>query len=182
MRLYLLVPATAALTGSSVCALSPALSPTMVVAVCAGLLSSARSLPPILHSQPASPLLHLLPVLHEARALDQLRALVDEVAGKEQVVLGHNGHGVAHEDARVEDERDGHLAADDLGVLAHVHDGRQRYSCASAMVSLEPTEVGGRAPEVRGEEVVAEVLGAEVVPDPADGGRHGCCPLSYAVA
>lgn len=51
-------------------------------------------------------------VVKVAVALRQLRTLVDKVAGKEQVVARLHGQRVAHEDARVDDERASHLARD----------------------------------------------------------------------
>lgn len=45
---------------------------------------------------------NVLPVVVPPITLNQLRIKVDEMAGKEEIVLRRHGHGVAHEGARVE--------------------------------------------------------------------------------
>lgn len=45
-----------------------------------------------------------------AVSLRQLRALIDEVAGEEEIVLGRHGEGVAHEGRGVNAEGEGHGA------------------------------------------------------------------------
>ena len=53
-----------------------------------------------------------LPIPQIPPPLRQLRALVDEMAREQQVVLGRDGEGVAHERRAVDDEGAGHLAGD----------------------------------------------------------------------
>lgn len=56
-------------------------------------------------------------VLHPPIALRELRGLVDEVAGEEEVVPRGDGEGVAHEGGRVDGQGAGHAAGDPEGVL-----------------------------------------------------------------
>lgn len=54
----------------------------------------------------------VLPVVQVAVSLSQLGGEVDGVAGEQEVVLGGDGKGVAHESSRVDNESTGHLAGD----------------------------------------------------------------------
>lgn len=55
---------------------------------------------------------NILPILQIAVPLRDLRGEVDGVAREQQVVLGLDGEGVAHEGARVDGQRGSHLAGD----------------------------------------------------------------------
>lgn len=51
-------------------------------------------------------------VIDVSVTLDELRALVDEVASEEEVVFGSYGHGVAHEDCGVDYQGSSHFTGD----------------------------------------------------------------------
>lgn len=61
-----------------------------------------------------------LPVVQVAVALGHLGAEVEGVAGEEEVVLGLDGEGVAHEGGGVDGQGTGHLARDAGDMLAVV--------------------------------------------------------------
>ncbi len=53
---------------------------------------------------------NVLPVLQEAVSLRQLRALIDEMAAEQEVVLRRHGQRVAHENGAVDNECRRHAA------------------------------------------------------------------------
>lgn len=55
---------------------------------------------------------NILPVVQKSVSLRSLSGEVDEVAAKQEIVLGRDGEGVTHEGARVDHECTGHGSRD----------------------------------------------------------------------
>lgn len=66
----------------------------------------------------------ILPVIQVSISLYGLRRKVDRVAGKEEVVLGRHGEGVAHECCGVDDEGAGHGAGNAVWFPSALSRGR----------------------------------------------------------
>src|SRR5262245_25738957 len=54
----------------------------------------------------------ILPIVHVSIALSQLRAKINEVAGKKEVVLWRHREGITHEGSRIDRQGSGHLPRD----------------------------------------------------------------------
>lgn len=65
----------------------------------------------------------ILPVIQVPISLYGLRRKVDRVAGEEEVVLGRDGEGVAHECCGVDDESAGHGAGNAVWFLSALSRG-----------------------------------------------------------
>lgn len=66
------------------------------------------------------PDIDILPVIQVPISLYGLRSEIDRMAGEEEVVLGRDGEGVAHECCGVDGEGAGHGAGDAVGFYQSV--------------------------------------------------------------
>lgn len=85
--------------------------------------------------------------------LTQLGRFVNDVAPQEQVILRSDGHGIAHEDGRVDNKSPSHWTGDVLcWLVTQIHDGGNR----------DP-KIGDRPPEVGCEDVFQGLLGEDLI-------------------
>jgi hypothetical protein len=62
---------------------------------------------------------YVLPIVQVSVSLCQLRTKIDSVACEEKVVLGCDGHRVAHESGRVDDQGASHGSGDTTSIITH---------------------------------------------------------------